>query len=149
MSATLHPHDVLLFVKSERTIRLILPEDAHDHALEGLRQNGVYTFVPGTYAGHSGGAALWSTGEYAHKPVEGEDLPEDEEEAVRRAGALVMASGRTVHVVDVGKETAFHRVISEHLHHLRKFPVLCRPDGRRLEGVDAFTEDNLRRILAD
>lgn len=144
------PRDVLIYIRTEETIRWVLPPEAHDEAIAGLRDSGYYTFLPGVYSGHAGSTStVFDPGSLENKPVRGEEVPEDEEEAIRRAGFAVVAHGRRLHVVDVGKESALRRMIAEHLHHLRRFPVLVRPDGRRLEGADEFTEEKLAAFLAD
>jgi hypothetical protein len=103
------------------------------------------------YGGHStgGGTAFFDGGIFANKPIYDEELPEDQADAVRRAFRTVQGAGRKLHLVDIGKESAFRRVIEEHLHHLRKFPVLVRPDGRRLEGPEECTESRLKAFLED
>ena len=142
-----------MFINSLRIVRT-LPLDAQDQALGSLRQGGKYSlFWGGTfgYAGHGGASAsaLWDSGRYGGKPVIEHELTPDEEEAIRLVLRLVQEKGKTLHIVDVGKESSFRRVIEEHLHHLRRFPVLVRPDGRRLEGVEEFTPEKLEKFLAD
>jgi hypothetical protein len=51
-------------------------------------------------------------------------------------------------VVDIGQHSRSHAIIEEHLHDLKEFPVLVRPNGDRLEGPAAFSEDGLRAFLA-
>ena len=151
MVELVHSRDVLLYIKSEEVIRLVLPSDAHDAALAALRDGGYYTYYG--LAAHSASSGLSETafkaGHFENRPVMGQEIPESEDEAIRRAGMAVVAHGRRMHVVDVGKESAPRRIIEEHLHHLKRFPVLCRPDGRRLEGADQFTQENLEQILRD
>lgn len=144
--------DVLMFVNSLRIVRT-LPPDAQDEALRALRDGGHYPFWAGTfgYAGHGGasGSTLWDSGRYGGKPIVENELTPDEEEAIRLVLRLVQERSKTLHIVDVGKETAFRRFIEEHRHHLRRFPVLVRPDGRRLEGIEEFTSEKLEAFLSD
>lgn len=150
MTELVQPGDVLIYIKSEDVVRRVLPSDAHDEAIGALRAGGYYTFFPAGYGGHAGPSpAAYDTAHYGHKPIMGKEVPEAEEDAIERAGATVFAHGRRLHVVDVGTESALRRIISEHLHHLKNFPVLCRPDGRRLEGTDEFTQENLEKFLRD
>jgi len=143
----LDPRDVLLYVKSEDIIRMVLPPDAQDEVLRAYRARGYCTppmaslrglpIAPGPGAGYFG-----------NKPVRDKEIPEGEQEAIQRVLSMVHQKGRSLHIVDVGKESALRRVISEHLHHLRIFPLLVRPDGRRLEGTDSFSVENLERFLS-
>jgi hypothetical protein len=150
MTSQVDPGDVLLYVKSEDHIRCVLPPDAHDEAIAASRASGYYTFWPGGWAGHATGSsqALYM-GSLGNKPVLDKELPEDEVEAIRRVGAAIAAKSKRLHIVDVGTESSLRRYIEEHLHHLKRFPVLVRPDGRRLEGCDEFTDEKLESFLTD
>jgi len=144
----LSPRDVLLFVKSEDIIRMVLAPDAQDEVLRAYRARGYCTppmaslrglpISPGPGAGYFG-----------NKPVRDKEIPEAEQEAIQRALSFVHQKGKSLHIVDVGKESALRRVIAEHLHHLHNFPVLVRPDGRRLEGSESFSNENLEKFLSD
>lgn len=153
MTGTQHvdQKDVLMFVNSLRIVRT-LPLDAQDEAIRSLRDGGHYPFWAGTfgYAGHGGsGSTVFDSGRFGGKPVIEKELSPEEEEAIRLVLRLVREKGKTLHLVDVGKESALRRAFEEHLHHLRRFPVLVRPDGRRLEGIKEFTPENLEKFLAD
>ena len=141
--------DVLMYVKSEDIIRRVLPPDAHDDALRAYHSDAFYSLPPmaslrGLHIGPG-----WEHGYFGNKPVRDKEIPELEADAIERAVRTVHGRGRTLHIVDVGRESGLRRIISEHLHHLDSFPVLVRPDGRRLEGVQSFTEENLERFLSD
>jgi len=141
--------DVLMFVKSEDIIRRVLPPDAHDEALRGFHSQ-AYLSIPPPAAlrgGHIGPG--WEAGYFGNKPVRDKEIPELEEEAIHRTVMAVHGRGKTLHIVDVGKESPLRRVIAEHLHQLHSFPVLVRPDGRRLEGVQNFSQENLEKFLSD
>ena len=60
-----------------------------------------------------------------------------------------MASQRGYHVrvVDIERVGRLERLVTEHLRGVQRFPVLISPLGRRLEGVDAFTEEELAAIM--
>jgi hypothetical protein len=142
--------DVLLYIKSEDIVVRVLPPDAADEAIRSLRANGHYSLPPGQgYSGHWGTGSFFDAGRFGNKPVRAKELPEGEEDAIRRVWAAVQEKGKRLHIVDVGKESALRRVIGEHLHHLQNFPVLVRLDGRRLEGVENFTEAGLEKFLSD
>ena len=144
--------DVVLFINSLKIVRT-LPMDAQDRAIGSLRDGGHYAMWAGTfgYAGHGGASssALWDSGRYGGKPIIEHELTPEEEAAMRLVLHLVHERGMNLHLVDVGKESAFRRVVEEHLHHLRRFPALLRRDGRRLQGVEEFTAEKLQTFLAD
>jgi hypothetical protein len=152
METKVRHEDVLMFIRSIRVIESVLPPDARDAAIANLEQQGEYTFMTGPgYAGHGGfiGASMFDAGRMGGKPVMDEELPEEEVEATRAVFRAAHAKGRTVHVVDVGRESSIRRYISEHLHHMTDFPVLMRPDGRRLDGCANCTPEKLEKFLAD
>jgi len=55
--------------------------------------------------------------------------------------------GYRLKVIDVEKVGRIERLIAEHLRGVQKFPVLISPLGRRLEGVDSFTDEALAAIM--
>lgn len=142
------PRDVLLYVKSEEIIRMVTPPDAQDEVLRAYRARGYCTpplaalrglpIAPGPGAGYFG-----------NKPIREREVPEEDRDSIQRVASLLRERGQSLHIVDVGKESVLRRVIAEHLHHLHRFPVLVRPDGRRLEGTESFTDENLARFLSD
>ena len=137
-----------MFIKSEEVLRWVLPADAHEQAVRSLRDQGFFTTLPvSNYGGRVGGAS--DAGYSQNDPAHAKELPAAEEELVRRASVVIYARGKRLHFVDVGKESAFRRVIEEHLHHLHRFPVLVRSDGRRLEGPENFTDEKLASFLSD
>ncbi len=150
MSEPVRPGDVLMYINSLKIVR-VLPPDARDAAIGSLQDRGAYTFVPQGYAGHGGfvGSTAFDVGRYGGKPIEAEELSEDEETAIRLVLTLAHDHGRSVHIVDIGRETSFHRYIEEHRHHLKQFPVLLRPDGRRLDGIEQFSRDRLVKFFSD
>jgi hypothetical protein len=151
MPTQLDHRDVVLYVNSEEIVGT-LPSSSQDTVLQSLRGSGQYTFpAMSGWAGH--GAISPGThsdsGPYGAQPVYSHGLTEEESKAVQLVWRAIHDSGRTLHIVDVGKETSLRRAIQEHLHHIRRFPVLFRPDGRRLEGIEEFTLPNLEKFLTD
>lgn len=138
-----------MFVRSEDIIRRVLPPDAHDEALRAFHSQAFFCVPPpaALRGGHIGPG--WEAGYFGNKPVRDKEIPEVEEDAIQLAVRAVHGQGRNLYIVDVGKESALRRVISEHLNHLHRFPVLVRPDGRRLEGADNFSRQNLEKFLSD
>jgi len=55
--------------------------------------------------------------------------------------------GYQVRVVDIEKVGRLERIITEHLRGVQKFPVLISPLGRRLEGSEQFTDEELAAIM--
>ncbi|MFZ0892431.1 MAG: hypothetical protein WB778_03910 [Thermoplasmata archaeon] len=141
--------DVLIYVKSESFIRWVLPPDAQDEGLRAFRGSGYYTCpVIGNWGGHSAGIDH-NAGYFGNRPVRDKEIPEEEAAAIDRAWVALRARGKTIHIIDVGKESPLRRVIEEHRHHLRSFPVLVRHDGRRLEGCPNFSKESLEKFLSD
>ena len=151
MSAQVAARDVLLYVDSHSIVR-VLPPDAQDECVRGLQAQGFYTFARGPFLTGTGGfsgSTVFDAHRFGSKPVRGTELSPDEQKVVQDVWKQAHAQGRNLHIVDVGKESELHRYIQEHRRHLRRFPVLVRPDGRRLEGVEAFTPENLAHFFTD
>jgi hypothetical protein len=150
---TWHDRDVLMYVKSETVIRRVLPPNAQDEGIRAFQEYGHLTYYApiGQTGGHSGfvGSTVFDSGRFGNKPILDKELTEEEADAVQLVWKVAHEKGRTIHIVDVGKESALRRLIEEHRHHLHRFPVLIRPDGRRLEDVHNFSEESLERFLAD
>jgi hypothetical protein len=151
MTASVDSRDVLLYVRSDDVIRRVLPRDAQDEGIRAFHEHGYATVYAQPWGGHSGfyGPTAFDSGRFGGKPVVDKELSEAEVDAVRLVQKVANEKGRTLHIVDVGKESAPRRFIEEHLHHLRHFPVLLRPDGRRLEDIQDFTQENLEKFLSD
>jgi len=60
---------------------------------------------------------------------------------------VAVQRGYRVRVVDIERVGRLERLVAEHLRGVQKFPVLISPIGKRIEGVDAFTEDELAAIM--
>lgn len=142
-----------MFIKSMRVISLVTPSDAQNEVMGAMEANGHYTWASnfGGYGGHAtgGGTAFFDGGRFGDRPVYDKELPEDETEAIRLVFRKVREKGKTLHLVDVGKESPLRRMIEERWKHLKHFPVLVRPDGRRLEGPKECTEARLDEFLKD
>jgi hypothetical protein len=145
----LSENDVLMYVESEDIIRQILPPESQGEALRGFREMGSFACPIPEGWGYQGQGSYFTTSHSEYQPIKGKEVPAAEAQAIDRARAAVHERGKTLHIVDVGKESALRRVIEEHLHHLHNFPVLVRVDGRRLEGTESFTKENLEKFLSD
>jgi hypothetical protein len=140
--------DVLMFINSWKIVRT-LPPDAQNEAIGALRDHGCFTYLASAMSGHTGAGTAFESGRFGAKPILRAELSDDERATIGLVYRLVHERGMTLHIVDVGRESALRKYITEHLHHLHDFPVLVRPDGRRLEGLDAFTSESLASFLAD
>jgi hypothetical protein len=74
-------------------------------------------------------------------------LSDDQSRCMALVEDLAAKRGYHVRVVDIEKVGRLERLITEHLRGVQKFPVLISPLGRRLEGVEQFTEDELAAIM--
>jgi hypothetical protein len=70
-------------------------------------------------------------------------LSDDQARCLALTEELAKKRGYTVRVVDVAKVGRLERLVTEHLRGVSNFPVLIGPNGQRLEGVAAFTEEHL------
>ena len=148
--STIDRRDVLMYIKSADVIQRVMPQEAHHEVMRAITERGYATLSPTTiYGGSRLAGYAYDAGNFGGKPVRAKEIPEAEEEAICRAWDAVREKGKTLHVVDVGRESGPRRLIEEHLHHLRDFPVLVRPDGRRLEGSRNFNATNLEKFLSD
>lgn len=74
-------------------------------------------------------------------------LSDDQARCVALAEELALKRGYNVKVVDVAKVGRFERMVTERLKGVSTFPVLVGDDDRRLEGVEAFTEEHLCEMM--
>jgi DNA-binding Lrp family transcriptional regulator len=70
-------------------------------------------------------------------------LSDDQARCLALAEELGARRGYKINVVDIGKAGRVERLVAEHLRNVQNLPVLVNSTGQRLEGVEAFTEDNL------
>ena len=136
---------VTLFVKSSQAVELVL-QRSPDSSLSAQSP------VPGLLLPRwPVGAGLITPpvreGPPAVEKV-GQNLPEAEVDCVLRVWKIAHEYGYRLHVVDLGAESKPRERISERIHHIKELPVLEHPSGRRLEGLAAFTEPNLRAFLS-
>ena len=74
-------------------------------------------------------------------------LSDDQARCQALAEEIAAQRGYHVRVLDIERVGRLERLVTEHLRGVQKFPVLISPLGRRLEGVEAFTEDELAAIM--
>jgi hypothetical protein len=148
MSPKLDSQDVLMYVDSHRVIGA-LPPDAQDEAFRNLQEHGYMTFAFGFGAHQATGRLPYDAGRFGNKPIRENELSDEEYETIRLVWKIAHERGKRVHIVDVAKESDLRRYFQEHLRHLRNYPVLFRVDGRRLEGIQEFTEEKLKGFFSD
>ena len=74
-------------------------------------------------------------------------LSDDQSRCVAQVEEMAGRRGYHVRVVDVEKAGRLERLIAEHLRGVQKFPVLIAPSGRRLEGLEQFTIQELAALM--
>ena len=74
-------------------------------------------------------------------------LSDDQSRCMALVEEVAAKRGYHVRVVDIEKVGRLERLITEHLRGVQKFPVLISPLGRRLEGVEQFTDKELAAIM--
>ena len=74
-------------------------------------------------------------------------LSDDQSRCVAQVEEMAARRGYHVRVVDVEKVGRIERLIAEHLRGVQKFPVLIAPSGRRLEGLEQFTIQELAALM--
>jgi DNA-binding Lrp family transcriptional regulator len=130
-----------------------MPEESRELTLYVQSKKAVTTFYrapvsppPGTPSGVAGGGAPSAPdGTSVGEPVF--FLSDDQSRCVALVEEIAAKRGYHVRVVDIEKVGRIERIITEHLRGVQKFPVLISPLGRRLEGVEQCTEDELAAIM--
>jgi len=74
-------------------------------------------------------------------------LSDDQARCQALTEEIASQRGYRVRVVDIERVGRLERLVTEHLRGVQKFPVLISPLGRRIEGCEAFTEDELAAIM--
>jgi DNA-binding Lrp family transcriptional regulator len=124
-------HELTLYVQSKKALTTFFRPSA--------------TPVPGST---SEGTASSTAGEYESRASEGVYfLSDDQARCVAHAEEIAHRRGYHVKVVDIEKAGRVERLIAEHLRGVQKFPVLISPLGRRLEGVESFTDELLSEVM--
>jgi DNA-binding Lrp family transcriptional regulator len=135
-----------------------MPEESRELTLYVQSKKAVTTFYRAPAVSASGGAtpvlAGGSAPPAAARPEEegavGEPvyfLSDEQARCVAMVEEVAAKRGYQVRVVDIEKVGRLERIITEHLRGVQKFPVLISPLGRRLEGSEQFTEEELAAIM--
>jgi len=74
-------------------------------------------------------------------------LSDDQARCQALVEEIATQRGYRLRVIDIERVGRLERLVAEHLRGVQKFPVLISPLGRRLEGVEQFTEDELAAIM--
>jgi hypothetical protein len=74
-------------------------------------------------------------------------LSDDQARCVALAEECAMRRSFTIKVVDIAKVGRLERMVTERLRGVQHFPVLIGPNDQRLEGIEAFTEEQLCEMM--
>jgi len=129
-----------------------MPEDSsHELTLYVQSKRAVTTFyrpaTPITESMLAGGTPSVATTEGAVGDQSVLFLSDDQARCQALVEEVAAARGYHVRVIDIERVGRLERLVAEHLRGVQKFPVLISPLGKRLEGVEAFTEDELAAIM--
>jgi DNA-binding Lrp family transcriptional regulator len=132
------PHELTLYVRSKKAVTSFYrPQAPSSTSLPEASMTGVGGTIPGPVS--SAGEAIGDQAVYFLSDDQARCQALVEETAVQR--------GYRVRVVDVERAGRLERLVTEHLRGVQKFPVLISPLGPRLEGVEAFTDEELAAIM--
>jgi len=128
-----------------------MPEDLHELTLYVQSKKAVTSFYRASPATPesvlAGGAPTTSPAGEAVADQSVLFLSDDQARCQALVEEMADQRGYRVRVVDIERVGRLERLVTEHLRGVQKFPVLISPLGRRLEGVEAFTEDELAAIM--
>ncbi len=130
-----------------------MPEESRDLMLYVQSKKAVTTFYrtpPSAARGFANPGAEAVRGAPEEGAPVGEPvyfLSDDQSRCVAQVEEMAARRGYHVRVVDVEKVGRIERLIAEHLRGVQKFPVLIAPNGRRLEGVEQFTIQELAALM--
>ncbi|MCI4368560.1 MAG: Lrp/AsnC family transcriptional regulator [Solirubrobacterales bacterium] len=134
------PRELTLYVQSKKVVTSFYrPSQSRMTAGTGgpvAAPSGVAQFE----AGRSGDEGAGSGEEHFF-------LSDDQARALAMAEELAGKRGFKIDVVDVAKAGRIERLVAERLRGVQNFPVMIDPTGRRLEGVDQFTEEHLCEMM--
>lgn len=131
-----------------------MPEDSHELTLYVQSKKAVTTFFRPAVAQSQEAAlsgmgpstsASSSSGDAIGEPVF--FLSDDQARCQAMVEEIAAQRGYRLRVIDIERVGRIERLVAEHLRGVQKFPVLISPLGRRLEGVEMFTEDELAAIM--
>jgi len=134
-----------------------MPDDIHELTLYVQSKKAVTTFYRPPTAGSTSRPEATMTGLGGGIPAPGSSgdavgesvffLSDDQARCQAMVEETAAQRGYHVHVIDIERVGRIERLVAEHLRGVQKFPVLISALGRRLEGVEAFTEDELAAIM--
>jgi DNA-binding Lrp family transcriptional regulator len=129
-----------------------MPDDAHELTLYVQSKRAVTSFFR---PGPSSSPESVLAGVSPSSPATGDAvvdqtvlfLSDDQARCQALVEETAVQRGYRLRVIDIERVGRLERLVAEHLRGVQKFPVLISPLGRRLEGVEAFTEDELAAIM--
>jgi len=74
-------------------------------------------------------------------------LPPDQAGCVREVVSIARQEGATVSIVDVNQPAGFQALVARWVGPNDVLPILVRPDGARLEGIEEFGPRRVRRFI--
>lgn len=128
--------ELTLYVQSKKAVTSFYRAPAQSAVSPEATQTGVGPIPTGIA---TGGEAIGGTPVFF--------LSDDQARCQAMVEEIAAQRGYRVKVVDVERVGRLERLIAEHLRGVQKFPVLISPLGHRLEGVEAFTEEELASIM--
>jgi len=93
-----------------------------------------------------GYAGSLEPGDDPDAPVEWHITP-DIAVCVRKVTDLVRKHHQTLRIVDIERPGSYREQVLEFMLGSHSFPILVRPDGRRLEGIEEFKESTIESFL--
>ena len=131
-----------------------MPEESRELVVYVQSKKAVPTFyrapAPSAVRAVSGAGGEAPSGSHEESAPTGEPiyfLSDDQSRCVAQVEEMAARRGYRIRVVDVEKVGRIERLIAEHLRGVQKFPVLIAPSGRRLEGLDQFTIQELAALM--
>jgi DNA-binding Lrp family transcriptional regulator len=129
-------HELTLYVQSKKAVTTFYRAPAQSAVSPEASQTPV---GPVPASSTTGGDAFGSNPVFF--------LSDDQARCQAMVEEVAAQRGYRVKVIDIERVGRLERLVAEHLRGVQKFPVLISPLGRRLEGVEAFTEEELASIM--
>jgi DNA-binding Lrp family transcriptional regulator len=130
------PHELTLYVQSKKAVTTFYRAPTQSALSPEATQTGVGPIPTGVSAG---GEAIGTNPVFF--------LSDDQARCQAMTEEIAVQRGYRIKVIDIERVGRLERLVAEHLRGVQKFPVLISPLGRRLEGVEAFTEEELASIM--
>jgi DNA-binding Lrp family transcriptional regulator len=127
-------HELTLYVQSKKAVTTFFRPPSATGRPEASATVGGASISPQSSSSDAVGEAVFF-------------LSDDQARCQAMTEEIAAQRGYRLRVVDIERVGRIERLVAEHLRGVQRFPVLISPLGRRLEGVEAFTEDELAAIM--